>query len=704
MNILLCTLGQTWAVIPEALALLDPDRCPLYKRHPRKAFIENLRREYRLEAVDELWICTTDDPGLDSGLEKLRAWKRTIAPAMPLRIWRTAEVSDLADRESTAQVQELIYRAVLLASRHKGENGHLYLSLAGGRKTMSADLQQAGMLMGCDALLHVIAPPYRQMTPKMQEAAPASFQSPLEPADLEGVLPLVVGRGLRSELLDIHEHGFPDVDGTHFPLPLASEDGEPLAWTRKPGSTSLPGELERREREGSRLLGNFLQAVARDERHESWRSLYRLPPARIAQLRGIRLSDTPGEWITRLPKADLHRHIGGCLDLAAQRKVGRAIWQSLSDKERRQAYRQVGPLLEQTAKPWAWNWPELLKQGVRSHNAAALLVEASDEQLERNLYQETEPRKGLNDGPRGFAAYERPGELSGSATLSHPAALEPYLRALLDDARKEGVRYLELRGSPQKYRRTRQQQIEFLRRMQAIAREYGGGRQEIELRFIIIADRRKIHKLGETVQLAVQARQVLGDFVVGLDLAGDEARDSDQRLKEIATHFEPAFAECIPITIHAGEGTPAEQIWNAAYRLHADRVGHGLTLLDQPRLLERFRDRGICVELCPTSNDEVVGYDAASYPLVSYWKKGVPLTLCTDNPGISRTTLNEEFRKATEYWPDMSAWDALAILKQGFIHAFLPAEDKERMLKRMDSLVYDLLEDRNAFAITHRQR
>lgn len=105
----------------------------------------------------------------------------------------------------------------------------------------------------------------------------------------------------------------------------------------------------------------------------------------------------------------------------------------------------------------------------------------------------------------------------------------------------------------------------------------------------------------------------------------------------------------MPITIHAGEGEPAENIWASVYNLHAERVGHGLTLHQRPDLAARMRDRGIAVELCPTSNVEVVGFaDPADprtepypdYPPRTLWRElGVPVVVCTDNPGICRTTL-----------------------------------------------------------------
>jgi adenosine deaminase len=199
------------------------------------------------------------------------------------------------------------------------------------------------------------------------------------------------------------------------------------------------------------------------------------------------------------------------------------------------------------------------------------------------------------------------------------------------------------------------------------------------------------------VQLAVEEQD--NGLVVGLDLAGDEAHNPEQ----MGEWFGPAFEACLPITIHAGEGQSPENIWKAAYHLHADRIGHGLTLLDNTKLIRRFRDRGICLELCPSSNREVVGYkdahypetvDREDYPLKRLWDAGLALTLCTDNPGISRTDLTEEYLAAVRMSPPLSQWDTLAMLKQGFAHAFLPSDEREALLKRIDRQLYRLLLDR----------
>lgn len=216
--------------------------------------------------------------------------------------------------------------------------------------------------------------------------------------------------------------------------------------------------------------------------------------------------------------------------------------------------------------------------------------------------------------------------------------------------------------------------------------------------FIWILDRRQPDTHAGIVRQACAALPSLRGFLLGLDLAGDEGTHAPERL---ADSFLPAFAECLPITIHAGEGEQAENIWKAAYHLHADRIGHGLTLASHPALAARFRDRSICLELCPTSNREVVGFadpdEPASaslprYPLRQFLQAGIPLTLCMDNPGISRTTLAHEYLAAARMSEGgLTQWEALALMRQGFVHAFLPSAEREALLKRADHAAFHQL-------------
>ncbi|MCD6534219.1 MAG: adenosine deaminase [Deltaproteobacteria bacterium] len=729
-NILVCTLGASWAVIPEVLAFVDPDFLPLYAKHPQRERLLALVREQGLRAPDEVWVVTTEGEKTVNSLNSLAKWWGLLGDVRPLRVWQAAGTNELAGEDECRRIRELTLRVVLKAQELAGNSGQVLLSLAGGRKTMSADLQWAGTVFGCDGLLHVVDngdfPPqlFRPTAAFMIKDLPEEV---LAPADLARnlperimscvsvVMPLFVGRGYRSDLLDVDWQGRGPVTGARFSLPQASEinagNSEPnftsCRWRAEAGAASLAAEINEREKEGQQLLGNYLAAVSQDERHENWRSLYRLAPRIIEHLRKTPLTEEHRDWFARLPKAELHCHLGGILDLAAQKRVGAAVWQALSEDEKKAALVRVAGLLQ--AKEWPWEWPALLKTGDRSANCAALLVNLSEEVLAEHLFAATRPRFALRtEHEHGFTAYERPGELTGSAILGHAAAIVQYAREVYDYVKRERLLYCELRGSPLKY--LGGDGLRFLRlfyrALTCLIEEDSETLWRPVFGFIIISDRRDLEKgsearLERAAKLVVQAgdNSELRNFVVGLDLAGKEESGD---LREIASLLEPVFARCLPVTIHAGEGTAADKIWQAAYHLNADRIGHGLTLVDSPELAARFRNRNICLELCPTSNLEVVGFhDPRSeslgfsrkniYPLKKLWEMGLPLTICTDNPGISKTTLSNEYLTASRLVGGLTLWDALAMIKQAFSHSFLPAEVREPLMKKADKIIFELV-------------
>lgn len=693
-NILLCTLGASWAVVPEIYGFISPDKLPLYRNHPNRAQLDALLRDYALQAADEIWVCTTQGAAIQQSIAQLRRWTGLLQDAPRLRIWQAGATEALSTQDECRHTQELIVRATL-AAHERARGGQVVLSLAGGRKTMSADMQWAATVFGCQALLHVIGAEFAQMPETLKQADPELFTGPLDTRESAAISPLVTGRTHRSDLLDIRMDDREAVTAGRFPLPLPEPD-RCIVWPAP--QIWLEQELKDREKTGSRLLGNYFFELSRQEKHENWRSLYRLPPSRINRLRQTPLSGRHRDWLERLPKADLHRHLGGCLNLPEQRGVGRAVWDSLTPLQRSEALNAVRPLLDR--QRWPADWPAFIKgHADKSHLAAALLTEADDAQLQRNLWDVTEPRVALKQR-KGFSAYEQPGELSGSTLLCNAAAIPAYAACVVEQSVREGLAYVELRGSPQKYGHG----LDFLGRFKDALEQALTGLPDGDrplFRFIIIADRRRPGQLRQTIELAVQAKQRWPDFIVGLDMAGDEAAPSS--LQQFGEWFLPVFEVCLPVTIHAGEGERAESIWQAVYHLHADRIGHGLTLNDNRELAERFRNRDICLELCPTSNVEVVGYrvpgrphtaDYPEYPLMSMWNRGLPLTLCTDNPGISRTTLSDEYLTAAAMTGrQLTQWNALAMLKQAFAHGFMAEKDKENLLKACDARIYQMLSD-----------
>lgn len=155
--------------------------------------------------------------------------------------------------------------------------------------------------------------------------------------------------------------------------------------------------------------------------------------------------------------------------------------------------------------------------------------------------------------------------------------------------------------------------------------------------------------------------------VVGLDLAGGPAPDHRFGMRDYAGAFEQAKALGIGRTVHAGEGRPPAEIRVAIEVLHAQRIGHGTTLLDDPSVVELVRERGVTIEACPTSNWHTgVIPTANAHPMARWLDAGIRVCVNPDNTLLSAVSASEEHARAATLDGMRPALLARAI---GFGHA-----------------------------------
>jgi adenosine deaminase len=191
--------------------------------------------------------------------------------------------------------------------------------------------------------------------------------------------------------------------------------------------------------------------------------------------------------------------------------------------------------------------------------------------------------------------------------------------------------------------------------------------------------------------------------LVGFDLAGQE--DDEHAPHLFRSEFEHISKMHIPITVHAGENAPAGFVESAVLDLRARRIGHGLALIEDKQLMNRLREDGVCVELCPVSNFQTnqfvpaVPTDGKSlgreYPLRAFLKNGNAVCLNTDNPIISYTNMVKECFQASYAFGGngLSLWEMLRILRMGFVHSFLSLPERRSILELADQILFDLFSD-----------
>ena len=170
-----------------------------------------------------------------------------------------------------------------------------------------------------------------------------------------------------------------------------------------------------------------------------------------------------------------------------------------------------------------------------------------------------------------------------------------------------------------------------------------------------------------------------GRGVAGFDLAGAE---HGHPASEHADAFRYAREHEIPCTCHAGEGDGAGSVRDAVHSCCASRIGHGTRLIEDPALTGFVNDRRIAIEVCLTSNVQTRAANSIeAHPLAVYLRRGLNVTLSTDNRLMSGTTLVDEYSLATHALG--LGFDEIARLAiNGFESAFLPWHEREALVSR----------------------
>lgn len=229
------------------------------------------------------------------------------------------------------------------------------------------------------------------------------------------------------------------------------------------------------------------------------------------------------------------------------------------------------------------------------------------------------------------------------ALLQDAEALERVAAELVEAKADDGVRYVEIRWGPRLHL---ERGLPLADGIAAVVRgaQEAARRRGITARLICTALRS--HDPADNVELAETAARFLDDGLTGWDLAGLEAAFPDPL--DHARAFDAARAGGLRITIHAGEWGGPEQV-RRALALDPERIAHGPLAGDDPGLVRELIDRGVTLDLCPTSNVQAgIVPTVADHPLARLHRAGVPVTLSTDDLTVSEITLTEEYRRAVE--------------------------------------------------------
>ena len=171
--------------------------------------------------------------------------------------------------------------------------------------------------------------------------------------------------------------------------------------------------------------------------------------------------------------------------------------------------------------------------------------------------------------------------------------------------------------------------------------------------------------------------------VIGIGLGGAESKGP---AKEFAPVYEQALKDGFKAVAHAGEDVGPESIWDAINYLHARRIGHGVTAIQDEKLMEELKKTQLPIEICITSNTftKKIVKEAKAHPVRTFFDKGLMVNINTDDPVFFKTTLLDELWICHNDL-NFSMQDIKTLIKNSFASSFLSEEAKQYWYDKVDS-------------------
>ncbi len=222
----------------------------------------------------------------------------------------------------------------------------------------------------------------------------------------------------------------------------------------------------------------------------------------------------------------------------------------------------------------------------------------------------------------------------------------------VEDAHLDNIRYVELRFSPEFMAFCHKVPLAdvmdgIVVGIESAARAFPGTTSEM-----IVSISRDLSEQTmdmpwpKPMEIARLALDYADRGVVGLDIAGREDGYPPELFVE---PFRIARKAGLGITAHAGEDSGPESVRGAIESLGATRIGHGVRIVRDPEVVALVKDRGVYLELCPTSNVLTRAVESLeSHPVRRLYDAGVPITINTDDPSVCGITLTGELELLVE--------------------------------------------------------
>jgi aminodeoxyfutalosine deaminase len=208
--------------------------------------------------------------------------------------------------------------------------------------------------------------------------------------------------------------------------------------------------------------------------------------------------------------------------------------------------------------------------------------------------------------------------------------------------------------------------------------------KELNLSVYWIFDAVRHFTIEEAAHVFRKAAEMRAEFpsIIGIGLGGDERRTGSEPFRAL---YKRARIDGLRLTNHAGETTGPEAIWEAL-SIGTERIGHALSAIQDPKLMQELKVRNAVLELNPTSNVRTgVCPSFAAHPLRQYFDTGLLVTLNSDDPAFFGSDLANEYLLAHTQQA-FTREELLQLAANSIRASFLPDAEKARWVSQIDSL------------------
>lgn len=228
--------------------------------------------------------------------------------------------------------------------------------------------------------------------------------------------------------------------------------------------------------------------------------------------------------------------------------------------------------------------------------------------------------------------------------MQSPYSLERIAYELMEDASRENVKYIEIRFGPNLHIRSGMTTDKVI---ESVLKGIKRAELDFDIKGNLILSNLRHHTMDVLDDIIESGKKYIGKGVVGLDLC---AAEEDGFCEKYTDYFKKAREYGYRITIHAGEAGCGKNVLDAVELLGAERIGHGVYIHSYEEAYKTVKNKGVTLEMCPTSNIQTKAVDSfENHPIMDFMKDGIKVSISTDNRTVSATDMTNEMELVAKY-------------------------------------------------------